>query len=275
MRSPVRRAVFGLLLPSALAIGVPLAGGAPAKTPSSAGGSAGGSAVVSYKNRGELANASRATIKGTPDGLGGCRFAFPKLTRPNGAPPVEARQVSTDFSNCTTVVETGTPTSVPADRADGATSAGTASRDHPRAVAKRTLQSRARAALTDTHHYRVTWYDIIGLSVNWVQSNITATISGTCVTSASGSWNSWWLTATGWGSHPVYSYINAPQCANRSVRTTTKFSNGAFCWPGTVWVYYNNVYVFRSYAAFSGWVDSTFEQNVFACPPLHWGGSLW
>lgn len=271
MRSPLRRALCGLLLPtSALAIGVPLAGGAAVDNP----GIASRPDVVSFANPRELANPTKATIKGSPDGFGGCRFTFPKLTRPNGAPPVEARQVSTDYSNCTTVVETGTPTSAPGDSPEGATGAGPAS-SSPRAVGKRTLQSRSRAALTDTHHYRVTWYDIVGLTVNWVQSNITATISGTCVTSASGSWNSWWLSGTGWGSHPTYSYINASQCANRAVRTTTKFSNGLFCWPGTVWVYYNNVYVFRSYAAFSGWVDSTSTQNVFACPPLHWGGSLW
>jgi hypothetical protein len=272
MRPAIRRAWLVFVLPSAaLAIGVSAAAGAAASTDPAVAGTG----VVNYTNPGDLVNPTRKTVKGSPDGLGGCRFSFPKLTRPNGAPPVEARQVSTDFSSCTTVVETGTPTSLPDSEPNGSTQAGPASpTGHPKSGARRT-QSTSRAALTDTHHFRVTWYDIVGLTVNWVQSNITATISGTCVTSASGSWNSWWLSGTGWGSHPTSSFINASQCANRSVRTTTKFSNGLFCWPGTVWVYYNNVYVFRSYAAFSGWVDSTYSQNVFACPPLHWGGSLW
>ena len=267
MRSGTRLAVFSLLaLCTALAVGG--SGAAGNNNP----GASGNPLVVTYSTPGQLSDVTRTTIRGFPTGTGGCRFAFPKLKRQNGAPPVEARQVSTDFSNCTTVVETGTPQSVTGTNPAGSMRAGIASPNHQRGTGARTTQL---AALTDTHHFRVTWYDIVGLTVNWVQSNITATISGTCVTSASGSWNTWWLSGTGWSSHSVSSFINAPQCANRNVSTTTSFSNGLFCWPGTVWVYYNGVHVFRSYAAFSGWVDSTFEQNVFACPPLHWGGSLW
>jgi hypothetical protein len=267
MRSSTRLAVCSLLAScAALAVA---GSGAAAPINSDA---AANPLVVGFTTPGKLSDVTRTTIRGYPTGTGSCRFAFPKLTRQNGAPPVEARQVSTDFSNCTTVVETGTPQSIAGALPSGLSKAGVASRANRPETPARTTQT---AALTDTHHFRVTWYDIVGFTVNWVQSNITATISGTCVTSASGSWNTWWLSGTGWSSHSVSSFINAPQCANRQVSTTTSFSNGLFCWPGTVWVYYNGVHVFRSYAAFSGWVDSTYEQNVFACPPLHWNGSLW
>ena len=268
MRSSTRLVVF--VLTSCAAVAVAGSGvAAPARDMS---GAAVNPLVVTYSTPGKLSDVTRTTIRGYPTGTGSCRFAFPKLTRQNGEPPVEARQVSTDFTNCTTVVETGTPQSFAGAMPSGMSKAGLAAPAKRAGAPARTTQT---AALTDTHHFRVTWYDIVGLSVNWVQSNITATISGTCVTSASGSWNTWWLSGTGWSSHSVSSFIDPPQCASRNVSTTTSFSNGLFCWPGTVWVYYNGVHVFRSYAAFSGWVDSTFEQNVFACPPLHWNGSLW
>jgi len=110
--------------------------------------------------------------------------------------------------------------------------------------------------------------------VNWVQSNITATVSGNCVTSASGTWNDYWRVLTGWSQWSVASYIDSPHCASRQVWTDAVMANGGFCWPGTVWVYYNAVAVFRSAYAYSGWVNSTYEQNAALCPSLHYGESL-
>src|SRR5437667_10079430 len=126
MRSGTRLAVFSLLaLCAALAVGG--SGAAANNNP----GASGKGLVVTYSTPGQLSDVTRTTIRGFPTGTGGCRFAFPKLKRQNGA-------------------------------------------------------------------------------------------------SASGSWNTWWLSGTGWSSHSVSSFINAPQCANRNVSTTTSFSNGLF-----------------------------------------------
>jgi hypothetical protein len=204
---------------------------------------------------------------------------LPRLTRQNGDPPVEARQVSTNFSNCTTVIETGVPSLIGGGTGlDGASGAGTsqASGDAGGSPARQTQATHAgaRTTATDTHSFRVTWYDIVGITVNWVQSNITATVSGSCVTSASGTWEDYWLTLTGWGQWSASSSINPSNCASRTVSTNVTMANGGFCYPGTVWVYYNGVSVFRSPYATSGWVNSTYEQNAALCPSLHYGESL-
>src|SRR5437763_4718769 len=123
MRSSIRLAVFLLVSCAAVAV----AGtGAAAPDTSGTSGAAVKPLVVTYTTPGKLSDVTRTTIRGYPTGTGSCRFAFPKLTRQNGEPPVEARQVSTDFTNCTTVVETGTPQSFAGAMPSGLSKAGLA-----------------------------------------------------------------------------------------------------------------------------------------------------
>src|SRR5690349_5021026 len=112
MRASIRLAVFFLVSCAAVAVAGTGAAPPPAPDPSGTSGAAVQPLVVTYNAPGRLSDVTRTTIRGYPTGTGSCRFAVPKLTRQNGAPPDEARQISTDFTNCTTVVETGTPQGV-------------------------------------------------------------------------------------------------------------------------------------------------------------------
>lgn len=235
-------------------------------------------AVENYPAPNNLANPTYSTIVGTPDLLGGCDFKFPVLTLPDGAVGVAAQQISTNWSNCTTVVESGTLLSPPATAGPGGASSVAATGFAPAGVAaSEPGRHLARAASTDTHHFRVTWYDPINITLNWMQSNITATVSGSCVTSASGGANDYWETVTGWkhdGPLSSYQDSNYWSCSGRAIQSYDSFDNPVFCWPDDIWTVYNGVEVERTPYAWSGWVYDTHEINGPACPSLHWGGSL-
>ena len=48
-----------------------------------------------------------------------------------------------------------------------------------------------------------------------------------------------------------------------------------FCWPGTVWSYYDNVTVAGRYNGYLvGWVDRTWTTYPFACPTLQYHTQL-
>lgn len=218
--------------------------------------------VVTYRNAGRLRKPVLATIVGRHDPFSGCAFRFPRLTRAFGEAPVVARQISTDFANCTTVIERGHVRRV-----------GSGQKSSMRS-APPVIPPDGGCGVTGISHFRLTWYDIAGITVNWQQSNLYYCKSSTCVTTASGDYNQYWLTASGWGARAVYQALNPIGCAFRKYATTTQFVNSVFCWPGTVTVYDTGVSAGVTPFALSGWADETHENNAFACPSLHYGVSL-
>lgn len=167
------------------------------------------------------------------------------MTLPNGAVGVATQQISTNWSNCTTVVESGTLLSPPPAAGPGGASSVAANGFAPAgAAATEPVRRPAHATSTNTHHFRVTWYDPVNLTLNWMQSNITATVSGSCVTSASGGANDYWETATGWkhdGPLSSYEDSNYWSCSGRAIQSYDSFDNSVFCYPDDIWTVYNGV----------------------------------
>src|SRR5581483_5201450 len=68
--------------------------------------------IVSYKTPGPLLNAVQRTMQGDRVAGGGCVWHPPELSLGPDQRAIEARQMSADFTNCTTVVAIGTPTQI-------------------------------------------------------------------------------------------------------------------------------------------------------------------
>lgn len=228
-----------------------------------------GANVVRYDSSEPLMDSHSLTMVGRHTKDGGCEFFYPVLTLERDQVALQARQVSTDFTNCLTVVEIGEPLLIDLDseQLDG-TSQTTLSKPLGQEAKESTSLSSASG------NYKVWWEDIINLDVTSVQSNISWSYDGTCVTSASGSANYWWLTASGWSKNSSSSVITTG-CASRVVKSDATYKNGAFCWPGTVWNYYDDVSVQGTKSnGLSGWVTSTYTTYPFACPTLHYKTQL-
>jgi hypothetical protein len=229
----------------------------------------------SYPAPSNIGSPTYSTIVGTPDVSGGCDFQFPKLILPNGATAgVAEQQISTDWSNCTTVVEKGTLLSSPPDVTAGGNSTSTTAGGNASSPDVLCCGGGGGGG-TYTDHFRVTWYDPLDITLNWMQSNISGSISGNCVTSGSGGANDYWETVTGWKHDgPLSAYTDMWSCSGRGIQSYDSFDNPVFCWPDDIWTVYNGVEVEQTPYAESGWVYDTHEINGPACPGLHWGGSL-
>lgn len=226
---------------------------------------------VAYTYSNTLTNSTLQTITGSPDATGGCTFAPPVLSRTPGGPAMEERQVSTNFANCTSVVETGQLSSdqVAALQADTSLTSQSSPIDPFDSTSTSTNWGSGQ---TSTHSFntRVTWFDLVNLRVNWTQSDLTYTKNSSCITSASGYGEWWWFTLTSWLLHSSSTYINAPQCSYRKVYTSAEYWNLLFCPAGTVKVFVKNVTSAVTIYAETGFVERTYEQNVPFCPALHW-----
>ena len=131
-----------------------------------------------------------------------------------------------------------------------------------------------KATGSSSAYYKVWWEDVINLKVTEAKSNISWAYNGSCVTAASGSLDTWWLTASGWSKYSSGSWVTTG-CASRKVYSDATFKNAAFCWPGTVWNYYDDVTVQGTATnGLSGWVSSTWTTYPFACPTLHYRTQL-
>lgn len=274
MRRTIRLSARSLALAAVLAVVLPLALAAPSQAgdrlyPAGAGLTDPVDQVVAHENGPPLANASIVRVQGRPTGDGGCTFPVPELKLAPDESAIEARQIETNFTNCTAEVEIGTPL-IEDETPEGGTFDSDVS--VPAGAAK--AGDAQIAATSSSGYYRVYWEDVINLRVHEVKSNISWVWDGTCVTASSGSADYWWLSGTGWLKHSSGSWITR-QCASSLVYTDATYKNGAFCWPGTVWSYYDDVRV-RGRA--DGWllgaVVGTWTTYPFLCPTLHYHTEL-
>lgn len=221
--------------------------------------------IVNYHSDRPLQNATVRTLTGIRAAAGGCVFSFPKLELAADQTALEARQIQTNFTDCTTKVETGTPLTAADDVAGGAS-------ESQSAVTRGRPQSDGPAGINATSssgYYRVWWEDVIHLRVNEVKTNVSWTWDGSCVTASNGSANYWWLTTTGWYKDSSSVFI-ARSCDNARVYTDAVYKNSSFC-AGTVTTSYNNVTAQGKYSGtLVGWVDGTSTSYPALCPSLHY-----
>lgn len=263
-RGMVRAVVLTMVLAT-----VPFALPSPAAAQD--GPPASGGSIVDYPQAHPLSDATIITVAGARVERGGCTFGIPDLALGAGQSAIEARQIETNFGNCTTKIEIGTPR-VRDETPVGGASASELAR--PRPTARPSSDAASIAAVSSSGYYRLWWDDFIHIKVHEVKSNISWTWDGSCVTASSGSANYWWLTASGWAKNSSSSFI-AKTCANSRVYTDASYKNGAFCWPGTVWSFYDNVTVQgQSNGTLAGWTDATWSTYPFACPNLHFHTEL-
>jgi len=259
-----RTALIGAVLGSALLATQVPAAATPVASPDDA-------LVVTYDDERPLANASVETVAGRRAAGGGCTFRPPELTLGPGESAVEARQIETNFTDCTTKIETGTPLTVEVTPADG-----TSEEEVAKSLAGTSEQATdlSVAAVSSAGYYRVWWEDVINIKVHEVKSNVSWVWNGTCTSSSSGSANYWWRSGTGWSKYSSSVYI-ARSCYQARVYADATYRNGVFCWPGTVWSYYDNVTAAGRYNGYLvGWVDRTWTTYPFACPTLHFHTQL-
>jgi hypothetical protein len=217
--------------------------------------------VVKYRYVGKLSHRTLTTLAGKHV-ASGCSFKPPRLTRGFGEPPVTRRQVSTNFNTCTTVLERGYE-------------AGLAAKAPVRPPLGDVIPGDGDGNCPQsTSRYRLTWYDVVGLWVNWLQANLSYCKTSNCVTWAGGNGTHDWRWETGWVDHPMSGGTNPPSCSFRKYVTTTNFTNGAFCYPGNVTVYDNGVSAGVTPYALSGWTEETHQEMPFYCPSLHWQDQL-
>jgi hypothetical protein len=229
----------------------------------------GGDLVVTHDSDAPLADATTTRLRGDATGDGGCVFTIPQLSLAPDQSIIEARQVATNFTDCTTTVEIGTPVTED-DRPEG----GTFDSDPARSLGAARDGDAQINAVSSSGYYRVWWEDVINIRVHEVKTNISWTWDGICVTASSGSANYWWLSGTGWSKDSSSSTISRA-CSSARVFTDAVYKNGAFCWPGTVWSHYDNVTARgTSDGSLIGWVDSTWTTYPFACPTLHFHTQL-
>jgi hypothetical protein len=222
--------------------------------------------VQKYSYDAPLAGARRVTVQGQRVG-DGCSFQPPALSLQAGQRAIAARQVSTDFTNCTTVVEIGTPTEVTPNMPDEVI--------HGEGIETkgvRTTQSRARTMGTSQAYYKITWYDIVGLTLNYTRSILNWVWNGSCVLGSTHTWATWQQTATGW----QLDYVNGWKdtgCDSHYGHVNSAFVNWPFCVPPPVRIYYNDVRIRGGYAGgYGGYLGSTYQTG--SCAPLHWGAEL-
>lgn len=259
----------------------------PSPAPSSRGSltadsPSGNERVVRYDHEGEpLRDVSQVDIQGrrTADYPVRCEFETPVL-RLDGPGTIEARPRSVDYSDCSAIWEVGVPLAdsgehlvensvLPAALEPGDAGRGLEVDQKPLLLAASSSKSASG---------KVIWHDIVHLTTTRLQSNISWTYNGSQITSSTGSWNYYKLTATGWqGPFNTSSYIGRPSNTMHYVRTSGTFVNpGVFCSQITVTTYVVNV---RVLAYANGSADATVDNTwtteepswlAWGCPNLHY-----
>jgi hypothetical protein len=222
-----------------------------------------------------LANSTTQLVQGAHNAAGGCDFTPPDTLRLQpGQQAIELRQIGIDLTNCTSIYETGTPQETSTADADGTTLSAVS--DPARATGK-APQSPGVQPLSYSGSgsgYEKAWQtDIINLTVNSVQTNVSWSWNYGCTQSGAGSVNYFWRSGTGW--EPPYnngSWITRT-CDYVWVRSNADYKNTGFCWPNTVYSHYRDI-------AVAGWFDGGFAGSVGTvshsgnggCAPLwdHW-----
>lgn len=280
-----RRASFllgGLVLVGAMLLVPSPATAEPSQVDAGAAAAAGSAARTPQP----LADSSRELVQGTRNSQGGCDFTPPDvLTLAPGQRAIEIDQVSIDLAACTTVYEVGVPAVGPAtagqptDMSTLTASSVPTSHGPAGPVPGRRAPSPPGSVQPLSYSgsgsgYEKAWQtDIINLTVNSVQSNLSWSWNAGCTQSGAGSVNYYWRSGSGW--EPPYNngswiYRN---CSYAQVWSQADYKNTGFCWPNTVYSHYRDIQV-------AGWFDGGFAGSVGTvshsgnggCAPLydHW-----
>lgn len=225
-----------------------------------------------------LLKSIKKTMKGEKKD-GTCVWHPPELTLQKGERAVAAHQVSADYTDCTTVVEIGTPMQVDSLSPDevlgseisSSRSMGTSGATRGPAATRR---PNATSAYTNSQaYYRVTWYDAPGITLNYVRSilNWTWGNGDSCVLGSTQSWATFAQGGSGWGLDNVNPW-KTTSCDSHYGHVSADFSNYIFCTPPT-YTHYRDVRIRGGYlGGYGGYLGSTWADG--ACLPLHWGAQL-
>lgn len=225
--------------------------------------------LIVYEHEDLLRDSRVVEVGGDRVGVLGCSFGIPELSLERGQAVIEARQLWTDYANCTTAIEIGTPTLADDELPEGSSSSSS--------LSKKARQPAEMLASTTTQgYYNLYWHDPVNIQVNQSKMVITWRWNGTTVTYPSGSSIWTWLSATGWtrvsSSSSQVTYPNS-----YTKRTgTAHFQNTAFplCL-GTVHTYHNGVYTKDTKTGgLSGGYSSTYTTYPLVCPTLHFHTQL-
>ena len=218
-----------------------------------------------------LSNSRIVVVAGTPTSDGGCRLGVPSLELPPGAAAIQARQVSIDFDTCRARFEIGIPAGSAEPEGSAAESVTVIDRELLGLFPGDAVGAfSANSQTTSTGYWKTWWEDMVHIDVHSVKKWISWSWNGTCVLSASGWTDYWWRSGTGWSKASSGGWIQTSGCSQRSAWADATYRNGLFCWPGTVWSYYDDVKVTgKKDGSMASSTRATWTTYPAGCPPLH------
>jgi hypothetical protein len=224
--------------------------------------------IVAFTTPGPLLNAVDRTMQGDHLPSGGCVWHPPVLTLGPGQQAIEARQISADFTACTTVVAIGTPTQIdPIPSGEQVSTVPTRSVQNARGATK------TNGYTTSQAYFKVTWWDPVGIDVNHVRSILNWTWGNNgCIIGSVASSAIYAQSGTGWY-NTSWNWYKLTSCESHYTYTSADFENDIFCVPPT-YTHYNNVWIRGGYqGGYGGNLDSTSATG--GCTYLlHWSQQL-
>ncbi|HET8569259.1 MAG TPA: hypothetical protein VFM93_09765 [Candidatus Limnocylindria bacterium] len=177
----------------------------------------------------------------------GCAYTYPTLELRPGRTAIAARLLAYDAKGCRELLEEGVPTAAALDTGTHLSTLTQSISTAPRIAGGKLAMPLATSVASGYH--RVWWYDIIGLTVNYDQTNISWSYDGSCALngSASGNWGwdsgNWWRLISNGGTTSL-------GCSRYIGDTWSHMQNSQFegCFGAVVDTYYDLVRA-------SGWYD--------------------
>lgn len=173
--------------------------------------------------------------------LVGSHDAYPLQFTANRGQKIGVVEISSDPVVHTQVIAVGAPT----DRLLNPHTQQGSLQGQTQHETARVVPSRVVPFSSGGRSFTTTWYDPIGITVNWVKDTINFSYNGTDVTSFSGYDNRWWLSNDGWyeASHYIgsgYTGAGADSHIQAAVYTGDTMQNNIFCVGQSTYVYYSN-----------------------------------
>ena len=234
----------------------------------------------SYAHDDEFVNADIVTIQGERSTrkvgervVEVCELPSPQLRLEPGQEAVEARPL-TLTDDCSVEWEVGEPISRTNNEPGDGTSSSGASSDAGSGERASADNSTLAAATTHSGYFRVWWEDVVNITVNRLQSNLTWTTSGGSISSSTGGWSDYSRSGTGWARiQGVDSYIYRPNSSKHYVRSSAGYRNTVFCNGVYVYVYYDSVRMIGyGDGSMGGYEDDSWTTEIPStnlCPNLH------
>src|SRR5438552_737289 len=227
-----------------------------------------------YNDKPPLLNSVKKTLKGDKKKDGSCVWHPADMALAPQDLAVEQRQISADYASCTTVVEIGIPTEIDEIAPDETLATGPAGARTTYSAKTRRLARAGSLYNTTQAYYKVTWYDIVNLPLNYVRSILNWTWGqGGCIVGSTASSAIFSQSATGWG-NTYWNWWKTTSCTDHRTHTDADFKNSIFCFPPSTYTHYRNVRVRGGYTGtYGGALDSTWTDGT-QCAPLHWSAQL-